>query len=78
MSVITFDTLAFAEELKAAGVPELQAKAHTQALVAAFEAKDLATKRDLAELELRLIKWIVGIAGGQAALIVALLKLLSD
>ena len=28
MTVIAFDTLAFTEELKAAGVPEEQAKAH--------------------------------------------------
>jgi hypothetical protein len=32
MSTITFDTLRFAERLKAAGVPEAQAKAEAEAL----------------------------------------------
>ena len=32
MSVITFDKLAYLETLKAAGIPEQQARAHTVAL----------------------------------------------
>ncbi|MBF0444402.1 MAG: DUF1640 domain-containing protein [Magnetococcales bacterium] len=72
MSSITFDTLAFAEELKAAGVSEEQAKAQSRALHKVLEAKDLATKQDLKELELefkaefsevrgelKLIKWML-------------------
>jgi hypothetical protein len=41
MSTITFDTLKFAERLKAAGVPEAQAKAEAEALRDVFsEALD--------------------------------------
>ena len=80
MTAITFDTLEFAEQLKASGIPDEQAKAHARVLSQALEAKDLATKQDLAELEARLetrlTKWMIGVAGGQAVLIVALLKLL--
>ena len=36
MATITFDTLKFVERLKAGGVPEDQAKAEAEALVAAF------------------------------------------
>jgi len=50
MSAINFDTLKFAERLKAAGVPEAQAKAEAEALRDAFsEALDttLATRADI-------------------------------
>ena len=50
MSAITFDTLKFAERLKAAGVPEAQAKAEAEALRDVFsEALDttLATRPDI-------------------------------
>lgn len=49
----TFDTLKFFEELKAADVPEKQAKAQAEAMRSAFAAydasrmKELATKADL-------------------------------
>lgn len=75
MSSITFDTLKFVEKLKAAGVPEGQAKAEAEALVLAFsEAMDsqLATKPDINRLEreLLVVKWMVGLVlGGIVALI---------
>ncbi|MFZ4537610.1 hypothetical protein [Propionivibrio sp.] len=50
MSTITFDTLRFAERLKAAGVPEAQAKAEAEALRDVLsEALDttLATRTDI-------------------------------
>ncbi len=50
MSTFTFDTLRFAERLKAAGVPEAQAKAEAEALRDVFsEALDttLATRSDI-------------------------------
>lgn len=50
MSTITFDTLKYAERLKAAGVSELQAKAEAEALRDVLaEALDttLATKGDI-------------------------------
>lgn len=55
-----FDTLAYVEALKAAGVPEEQAKAHARSIKALVE-DNLATRRDIEdarrdikELELRL------------------------
>ena len=75
MATITFDTLKFVEKLKAAGVPEAQAKAEAEALVSAFsEAMDsqLATKSDINRLEreLLVLKWMVGmVIGGVVALI---------
>jgi len=51
MTTATFDTLGYFEKLKAAGVPEAQAKAQADALREVIE-DNLATKRDLKELEL--------------------------
>ena len=70
--VAGFDTLSYARRLKAAGVDE---------------AQDISTKTDLdsletridkrfAALEVRLVRLVFAVAAGQAALIVALLKLL--
>lgn len=51
MATITFDTLKFVERLKAAGVPEEQAKAEVEALAEALSetiaVRELATKSDL-------------------------------
>jgi hypothetical protein len=50
VATITFDTLKFVEKLKAAGVPEAQAKAEAEALQGVLsESLDtqLATKRDI-------------------------------
>lgn len=83
MTTTTFDTLGYFEKLKAAGVPEAQAKVQTDALREIIEDK-LATKQDLRELELRLeakmesnkheiLKWVMGTAVAQAALIIAVI-----
>jgi len=69
MSAITFDTLKYAEKLKAAGIPEAHAKAEAEALVSAFaEAMDaqLATRSDINRLEkeLAILKWMTGIVIG--------------
>lgn len=75
MATITFDTLKYVEKLRAAGVPEAQAKAEAEALVSAFsEAMEgqLATKNDInrIEKELVVLKWMTGIViGGILALI---------
>ena len=67
MATITFDTLKFVERLKAAGVPESQAKAEAEALVEAMGTMELATKSDLREMEarligeLKLVKWMLAI-----------------
>ncbi len=74
MPSITFDTLKFVEKLRAAGVPEAQAKAEAEALVFAFsEAMDsqLTTKSDInrVERELLVLKWMMGLVlGGIVAL----------
>ncbi len=84
MATITFDTLKFVEKLKAGGIPEEQAKAISEAFRDASGYADLATKRDIRELELRmesrfeqikgeltLMRWMLGILlGGVIALII--------
>ena len=47
---LAFDTLAYARKLQAAGFTEEQARAQVEAL-AAIVSDNLATKRDLKELE---------------------------
>ena len=78
MTAGTFDTLTAARELAEAGMERRQAEAVAAAIRAG--QGDLATRADLAALEARLearLTWrIVLIAGAQAGLIVALLKLL--
>lgn len=79
MATITFDTLKFAERLEKSGLPREQAAAIAEAQKQAFaEAMDsqLATKIDLLEMEGRLVKWGIGLALGQVAVIAALVKLL--
>jgi hypothetical protein len=51
MATITFDTLKFVEKLKAAGVPELQAKAEAEALQEALGTAEVATKPDIERVE---------------------------
>ncbi|MBA2594115.1 MAG: CCDC90 family protein [Pseudomonadota bacterium] len=72
MTTVTFDTLKFFERLKAAGVPEAQAKAMAEAQQEALSesvATQLATKADLPELRLDVIKWMVGLALAQISLL---------
>jgi hypothetical protein len=76
MATVTFDTLKFVERLKAAGVPEAQAKAMAEAQQEALSesvATHLATKTDLVELKLDVIKWMVGLALAQISLLVGIL-----
>jgi hypothetical protein len=57
--------LKFVERLKAAGIPEAQARAMAEAQQEALSesvATQLATKIDLAELRLDVIKWMIGLA----------------
>lgn len=82
MASITFDTLKFADTLKAAGVPAAQAEAEARAVSAAIGEVDVATKRDIDDLrkdmqamELRLtvkLGAFMAIVGG---IIVAVLRL---
>lgn len=86
MASITFDTLRFANRLKAAGVPQEQAEAEAEALseVLGTNVKDLASKQDIevlraemrtemAETKADLIHWVVGVGVLQTAMIAALL-----
>ena len=85
MTTITFDRLTYLETLKASGIPEAQARAHAVALDEALR-DSVATRADLENLrrdfEIKLettksdlIKWVVGVAFAQGALILAVLKL---
>lgn len=81
MTTTTFDTLAYARKLESVGFSREQAEAQAeifraqadaqneaiQKLLAARE-KEAATKTDLKELELRLLKWQWGIALALAAI----------
>jgi len=80
MSTLTFDTLKFANRLKTAGVPPVQAEAEAEALSEVFETNlsELATNKDidvkLANLKFELLKWMIGLTIAQAGLIIGLLK----
>lgn len=58
MATITFDTLKFAERLKASGMPEEQAKSIAEAFRDAQQETEVATRGDLKELELNMKKEI--------------------
>ena len=77
MTALTFDTLKFANRLKAAGVPDKQAEAEAEALAEALgdsiKTSDLANKNDLHDSEIRIIKWVVAMAIAQIAFIVGLI-----
>ncbi|HAT50393.1 MAG: DUF1640 domain-containing protein [Nitrospirae bacterium] len=88
MTAVAFDTLRYVRTLKAAGVEERQAEAMAEAQVDLMEQvedtrlKELATKGDVRQLEVRIaeskaetIKWMFGVAAGQAMFIIAILKL---
>ncbi|MDP2098148.1 MAG: DUF1640 domain-containing protein [Methylobacter sp.] len=87
MATITFDTHKFISTLIEAGFEAKQAEAVSEAFKVAQSDTDVATKRDLRELELRLdsrflelenklVKWGIGLALGQVAVIAALVKIL--
>ena len=73
MAIIAFDTLNFVEHLKAAGISEVHAKAQVEALKDAFTSSDVATKADLREQEMRLVKRMTGLALAQMALLLGIL-----
>ena len=77
------DTHEIARELTAAGIQPDQADAITKAVRRAAEhdaggvdVKTLATKADLTALELRLVKWMIGVVFAGAGLVVAALRLI--
>ena len=87
MTTITFDTLAFTEELTTAGVPETHAKAQARAMSKVLGSQELATKLDIKNLELSLelkiaetkteiLKWLIGLLVAQTGIIIAAFKLI--
>ena len=82
----TFDTLAYAKKLKAAGFTEDQAEIQAQALVEIIEERlatkqdlkelELHLKQDLKELELRLTLRLGGMSVAGIAIVATLVKLL--
>ena len=75
MVSVTFDTLGYFEKLKAAGVSDAQAKVRVEAMqdvVRQYDEssrKELATKGDIQNvrlemksMEMRLLKWQIGLA----------------
>jgi DNA-binding transcriptional MerR regulator len=82
MASVTFDTLKFVERLRAAGVPEEQAKAMAEAQHEAFSQSvdvSLATKSDILRIEKELVdikaeqkimRWMLGfLLAGMLALL---------
>jgi len=74
MTTVTFDTLKFANELKKAGIPDSQAEAEARALANAIGEIDVATKRDLAKLELRMTIKVGGMFMAVTGILIAAMK----
>lgn len=80
MGTITFDTLQYVDELVQAGVPKQQAKAQSDALKRVVDGvvnSELATKGNLKDLEIRLIKWLIGSQVPTVVVLATLFKLFS-
>lgn len=88
MATTTFDTYNAIKRLKAVGFDEKQAEALSDTIRDAQDAKlnELATRGDVkeakAELETKIaeakantIKWMFGVAAGQAVFIITIIKL---
>jgi len=85
INAISFDTLAYAKKLIAAGVPEKQAEVQVEIFAEIIDER-IATKHDLKEQENKLlieknrsksdiIKWVAGMLVAQAAIVATLIKL---
>jgi hypothetical protein len=82
MTSVTFDRFAYIDKLKSGGVSDEQARVQADALDIAL-LDTVATKADIsevkiviAEMKYDMIKWLVPLLLGQAALVAALVKLL--
>ncbi|TAN53092.1 MAG: DUF1640 domain-containing protein [Methylococcaceae bacterium] len=83
MTAITFDTLRFSRRLKDAGLPESQAEAIADAFKDAQGEAELATKRDIddlrrdmREMEQRIIIKLGGLMALVIGIVAAMVKLL--
>ena len=73
-SELIFDTLQYANKLKAVGVSEKQAEDHAEAIAELMDAR-LANKQDLKEQELRIVVKLSGIVITSMSMLVILMKL---
>jgi hypothetical protein len=73
MQTLVIDTNGIVKKLEQRGFSRTQAEGITEALKE-LDVSTLATKSDLKDLELRLVKWIAGMLLAQGALIVALIQ----
>ncbi len=79
MRPTTFDTRAFVKELETAGIAPAHAEAQVKAFASAMRQveegrkDELATKRDLAETEGRIVRWTAGMFAAQTALVLGVL-----
>jgi hypothetical protein len=73
MQTLVIDTNGIMKKLEQRGFSRTQAEGITEALKE-LDVSTLATKSDLKDLELRLVKWIAGMLLAQGALIVALIQ----
>jgi cell division protein FtsL len=83
LTTITFDTQELVNELENSGFTRQQSETVVSVLKRAqsdlttkSDIATLASKIDMQEMELRLVKWVFGVALGQVAVIAALVKLL--
>ena len=73
MQTLVIDTNGIVKKLEQRGFSRTQAEGITEALKE-LDVSTLATKSDLKDLELRLVKWIAGMLLAQGALIVAIIQ----
>ena len=76
MSAITFDTHQLVKELQAKGFSPDQAEGINDALKNALTVAEVATTRDLKEMEMRLTIKLGTLMAGSVAIVAALVKLL--
>jgi hypothetical protein len=73
-----FDPIEYAKQLRNAGVSQEQADIQAQAIETVINDivsnQELVTKRDLAELKLELIKWMIGTGIAGVLAIAGLIK----
>ena len=74
-STIAFDTLAYAKRLIAAGVPAKQAEIQVE-IFAEIIDEQIATKRDLKEMEMRITIRLGSMMAASIAIVAVLVKLL--
>ena len=78
MSTLKFDPIDYARQLRSVGVSQDQADIQAQTIEKIISdiatSQDLVTKRDLVELKLELIKWMLGIGVAGIVSVAGILK----